>query len=103
MEGGSVTTNPWLIAVINMTIVFGVLIILGLVMNIIRWVDPTKKKKAPQQAKVQKATVSKEEEEKKVAAIAAAIVASEDDDAELAAVSATLIHKFFEPMQLPRN
>lgn len=100
---GSTTSNPWLICLINMTIVFGVLIVLGLVMNVIRLVDPTKKKKTPQQNKGKTAAASKEEEEKKVAAIAAAIVASEDDDAELAAVSATLVHKFFEPMQLPRS
>ena len=41
---GAVTTNPWLIAVINMTIVFGVLIALGGLMNLIQVVDPTKKK-----------------------------------------------------------
>ncbi len=41
---GSVTTNPWLIAVINMTIVFGVLIALGVLMNLIKVVDPTKTK-----------------------------------------------------------
>ncbi len=38
------TTNPWLIAVINMTIVFGVLAVLGLVINAIRLLDPTNKK-----------------------------------------------------------
>ena len=41
---GAVTTNPWLIAVINMTIVFGVLIALGGLMSLIQVVDPTKKK-----------------------------------------------------------
>lgn len=40
---GPVTTNPWLIAVINMTIVFGVLIALGCLMSLIQVVDPTKK------------------------------------------------------------
>ena len=40
------TDNPWLIAVINMTIVFGVLIILGIMMTIIHMIDPTKKKAA---------------------------------------------------------
>ena len=38
------TDNPWLIAVINMTIVFGVLIILGIMMTIIHMIDPTKRK-----------------------------------------------------------
>ena len=39
---GPVTTNPWLIAVINMAIVFGVLIALGVLMSMIQLVDPTK-------------------------------------------------------------
>lgn len=42
---GPVTTNPWLIALINMTIVFGVLIALGVLMNLLQVIDPTKKKK----------------------------------------------------------
>ena len=41
---GPVTTNPWLIAVINMVIVFGVLIALGILMNLLQVVDPTKTK-----------------------------------------------------------
>ena len=39
---GPVTTNPWLIAVIYMVIVFGVLIALGVLMSMIQVVDPTK-------------------------------------------------------------
>ncbi|MDY4919724.1 MAG: hypothetical protein SO119_01375 [Phascolarctobacterium sp.] len=39
---GSVTTNPWLISIINMVIVFGVLIALGVLMSLIQVVDPTK-------------------------------------------------------------
>ena len=39
---GPATTNPWLIAVINMVIVFGVLIALGVLMSMIQVVDPTK-------------------------------------------------------------
>lgn len=46
MSGQPVTTNPFMIMLINMTIVFGVLWILGLVMNLIRAVDPTAKKNA---------------------------------------------------------
>lgn len=42
---GAVTTNPWLIAVINMTIVFAVLTALGGIMHLIRMVDPTAKAK----------------------------------------------------------
>ena len=41
---GPVTTNPWLISIINMTIVFGVLAALGVLMKIIQLVDPTQKK-----------------------------------------------------------
>lgn len=41
---GPVTTNPWLIALINMTIVFGVLAAIGLMINVIRMIDPTQKK-----------------------------------------------------------
>ena len=39
---GPVTVNLWLIAVINMAIVFGVLIALGILMSMIQLVDPTK-------------------------------------------------------------
>ena len=41
---GPVTTNPWLIAIINMAIVFAVLIALGVLMSLIQVIDPTKKK-----------------------------------------------------------
>ena len=37
MEG--TTSNPWLIAIINMTIVFGVLIVLGGIMKVIQYMD----------------------------------------------------------------
>ena len=45
MEGQAVTTNPWLIMAINMTVVFVVLILLGVLMEIVHLIDPTKKKK----------------------------------------------------------
>ncbi|MEG0797663.1 MAG: OadG family protein [Acidaminococcaceae bacterium] len=35
----AVTTNPFMIAIINMTIVFSVLYVLGIIMHVIRWVD----------------------------------------------------------------
>lgn len=41
---GAATTNPWLIAVINMTIVFAVLGMLGVVIGFINKVDPTAKR-----------------------------------------------------------
>ena len=47
---GPVTNNPFLIAIINMIVVFGVLIVLGVLMHLIEMVDPTKKKAAPKAA-----------------------------------------------------
>ncbi|MBP3780808.1 MAG: OadG family protein [Selenomonas sp.] len=44
-----VTTNPLIIMLINMTVVFLVLIALGLVINLIHYIDPTKPKAAPQE------------------------------------------------------
>ena len=37
-----VTTNPFIIMLINMTVVFAVLIALGFVINLIHYIDPTK-------------------------------------------------------------
>ena len=42
---GPVTTNPVLIALINMTVVFAVLYGLSLVIRLIQIIDPTQKKK----------------------------------------------------------
>ncbi|MDD4321619.1 MAG: OadG family transporter subunit [Acidaminococcaceae bacterium] len=75
---GPVTTNPWLIAIINMTIVFGVLIVLGIVMFVIRACDPTAKKKPA--AKVAVSTPS----------VAAPVIAKKDD-AEIIAVIAAAV------------
>ncbi|SHK67820.1 glutaconyl-CoA decarboxylase [Selenomonas ruminantium] len=44
-----VTTNPLIIMLINMTVVFLVLIALGVVINLIHYIDPTKPKAAPQE------------------------------------------------------
>ena len=80
------TENPWLIAVINMTIVFGVLIILGILMKVIYWIDPTKKKKAqPKKAAV-------------------AMIQDEDDAVAAALMAAIAEHKRkMEPMALPHH
>ena len=57
MEGQAVTTNPWLIMAINMTVVFVVLILLGILMTIVHLIDPTKKKKdVPPKKKLLKLT-----------------------------------------------
>ena len=79
---GPVTTNPWLIALINMTIVFGVLIALGVLMSLLQIIDTNKKKvakpavapttaAAPAPAAVDAAPVHKDSEI--IAVIAAAV------------------------------
>lgn len=75
---GPITTNPWVIAMINMTLVFGVLISLGVLMTLIRYIDPTKKKvakpvAAPKAAPV--ATVVVNNDAEITAVIAAAVAA----------------------------
>ena len=44
------TTNPMIIMVINMTIVFAVLIGLSIMIKIIHMIDPTRKKETPAEA-----------------------------------------------------
>ena len=56
MEGQ--TANPWLIMAINMTVVFAVLILLGVLMEIIHMIDPTKKKKVESAAPVAAAALT---------------------------------------------
>jgi glutaconyl-CoA decarboxylase len=78
---GPVTNNPFLIAIINMIVVFGVLIVLGFLMHVIEMIDPTQKKAAPKAAAP-------------VAAPAAAPVAApvvEDKSEEIAAVIAAAV------------
>ena len=81
---GPVTTNPWLIAAINMTIVFGVLAMLGFLMKVIYFVDPTRQKKtekpvaAPAPAAAPAAVAAPVQDDSEViAVIAAAVAASE--------------------------
>ena len=82
---GPVTTNPWLIALINMTIVFGVLIALGILMNLLQVIDPTKKKVAkPAVAPTPAAAPA-------AAPVAAAPVAAAQDDSEIIAVIAAAV------------
>ena len=82
-----VTTNPFIIMLINMTVVFLVLIALGVVINLIHYVDPTKPKAkkeeapapAPAPAPVVKAAPEPVKEEgltPEVVAVIAAAVAS---------------------------
>ena len=78
---GPVTNNPFLVAIINMTVVFGVLIVLGILMHVIEMVDPTKKKAAPKAAAPVAAAPA--------AAVAAPVV--EDKSEEIAAVIAAAV------------
>lgn len=80
---GPVTTNPWLIALINMTIVFGVLAALGVLMYVIQMVDPTQKKTAkpavaptPAAPAAAPAAAPVQDDSEIIAVIAAAIAAT---------------------------
>lgn len=77
---GPVTTNPFLVAIINMVVVFGVLIVLGLLMHVLEMIDPTKKKQPKPAAAVKAAPVAapaaKDNSEEIAAVIAAAVAAA---------------------------
>ncbi len=94
MEGQ--TANPWLIMAINMTVVFAVLISLGVLMEIIHMIDPTKKKKVESAAPVAAApvaaaptTVATTNDEKVVAAIVGAVVAMGYSSEQIASIRPT--------------
>ena len=97
MEGQAVTTNPLLIMAINMTVVFVVLILLGVLMEIVHLIDPTKKKKevpktettvvAPAASAAPSASAQNEEEV--VAAIVGAIVAMGYSSQQIASIRPT--------------
>ena len=98
MEGQAVTTNPWLIMAINMSVVFAVLILLGVLMTIVHMIDPTKKKKeapaaatAPVTAPAAPAapSASAQNEEEVVAAIVGAIVAMGYSSEQIASIRPT--------------
>ena len=97
MEGQAVTTNPWLIMAINMTVVFVVLILLGILMEIVHLIDPTKKKKAPKTETTVVApaaapaapSASAQNEEEVVAAIVGAIVAMGYSSEQIASIRPT--------------
>ena len=81
---GPVTTNPWLIAAINMTIVFGVLAMLGFLMKVIYFVDPTRQKKTanPVAAPAPAAAPAAVQDDSEVIAVIAAAVAALGHSAE---------------------
>ncbi len=94
--GQPVTTNPILIALINMTVVFAVLYGLSLVIRLIRLVDPTQKKniakiEPPAPAAAAVITAAPEaaggpEEAQVIAVIAAAIAAYGYSPAQIASI-----------------
>ena len=98
MEGQAVTTNPLLIMAINMTVVFVVLILLGVLMEIVHLIDPTKKKKevhktettvAAPAAAPAAASASAQNEDEVVAAIVGAIVAMGYSSEQIASIRPT--------------
>ena len=98
MEGQAVTTNPLLIMAINMTVVFVVLILLGVLMEIVHLVDPTKKKKeapktettvAAPAAAPAASSASAQNEDEVVAAIVGAIVAMGYSSEQIASIRPT--------------
>ena len=99
MEGQAVTTNPWLIMAINMTVVFVVLILLGILMEIVHLIDPTKKKKEAPKTELTVVThaatpvaapsASAQNEEEVVAAIVGAIVAMGYSSEQIASIRPT--------------
>lgn len=98
MEGQAVTTNPLLIMAINMTVVFVVLILLGVLMEIVHLIDPTKKKKEAPKAEATVVapaaapaapTASAQNEDEVVAAIVGAIVAMGYSSEQIASIRPT--------------
>ena len=98
MEGQAVTTNPWLIMAINMTVVFVVLLLLGVLMTIVHLIHPTKKKKeapvsapvaAPAATPVATPSASAQNEDEVVAAIVGAIVAMGYSSEQIASIRPT--------------
>ena len=98
MEGQAVTTNPLLIMAINMTVVFVVLILLGVLMTIVHLIDPTKKKKEVPKTETTVAapaaapaapSASAQNEDEVVAAIVGAIVAMGYSSEQIASIRPT--------------
>jgi Na+-transporting methylmalonyl-CoA/oxaloacetate decarboxylase gamma subunit len=79
---GPVTTNPWLIAAINMTIVFGVLAMLGFLMKVIYFVDPTRQKKTANPVAAPAPAAAPVQDDSEVIAVIAAAVAALGHSAE---------------------
>ena len=94
--GQPVTTNPIIIMVINMTVVFLVLAALGVVIKFIHYIDPTKPKEETATVKAKPAavaekTVSNVEEptgipDEVIAVITAAVVSCGYSSAQITAI-----------------
>ena len=90
LVGQPVTTNPIIIMMINMTIVFAVLIGLQILVQLIHVIDPTKNKKAePKAAPAPKAAAPaapKADNTAVIAVIAAAVASMGYSSAQITAV-----------------
>ncbi len=95
--------SPWMVMAINMTIVFLVLISLGILIKIVYFIDPTRRKdskskseaasKAVAPAPVQKAAVAKNNDDV-IAVITAAVVAMGYSASQIASVRPTISKKW---------
>ena len=99
------TDNPWLIMMINMTIVFGVLFVLGILMVLIHAVDPTKKVQGKKKPVVAKPAPSAAASSARSLLAAVLALVQDEDDMIAAALSAAIAeHKRkMEPMNLPHH
>lgn len=88
------TTNPFLVMGINMTIVFAVLIALGILIQITYYLDPTRKRAAKPAATPAATTPAP------VAAPAAAPIAKDNDDQVIAAISAAIVAMGYSSSQI---
>jgi len=92
---GPVTTNPVLIALINMTVVFTVLYGLSLVIRLIQVIDPTRKRKTAQSEPVTplcttplapSTTIQEEDYDEMIILFTAAIAAHGHHNAKIVAI-----------------
>jgi glutaconyl-CoA/methylmalonyl-CoA decarboxylase subunit delta len=82
-----VTTNPMIIMMINMTVVFAVLWGLSLIVRFIYVVDPTRKHKFAEDASVQKKTTDAIETETPITEMAATVSDTEEETLVLIAAA----------------
>lgn len=93
LVGQPVTTNPLVIMLINMTIVFGVLVGLQLMVEAIHMIDPTKKKKEEPKAAPAPAAAP-------AAAAPAAAAPAADNNAVIAVIAAAVASYGYSSAQI---